>query len=107
MVNQAYLLAHNTGTGGDKSVLTDQHVRALHAAYQPYRVHCPQAEWAELVPEELWSAVAAITRRVLDESGIDPGRILGAGISAQMFNLLPVDETLRARDADVELARPA
>jgi sugar (pentulose or hexulose) kinase len=77
MVDQAYLLAHDTGTGGDKAVLTDLQGRVLHSAYRPYRVHYPQPEWAEQDPEELWAAVAATTRSVLDESGIDPARILG------------------------------
>lgn len=95
MVDQAYLLAHDTGTGGDKAVLTDLQGRVLHSAYRPYRVHYPQPEWAEQDPEELWAAVAATTRSVLGESGIDPARILGVGISGQMFNLLPVDEACR------------
>ena len=32
------------------------------------------------------------TRQVIRESGIDPHEILGIGISAQMWNTLPVDE---------------
>ena len=89
------LLAHDTGTGGDKAVLTDLQGRVIHSAYRPYPVRYPQAEWAEQDPEELWTAVAETTRSVLAESGTDPARLLGVGISAQMFNLLPVDEACR------------
>jgi xylulokinase len=95
MTDKAYLLAHDTGTGGDKAVLTDLQGRVIHSSYRPYPVHYPRAEWAEQDPEELWQAVAATTRTVLEESGIEPAQILGVGISAQMFNLLPVDEACR------------
>src|SRR3990170_8109478 len=91
-----YIVAHDTGTGGDKAILTDLRGRVLHACYQPYPVIYPRPEWAEQDPEVLWSTVAATTRRVIEAAGVDPGDILGVGISAQMFNLLPVDESGRA-----------
>lgn len=87
-----YILAHDTGTGGDKAVLTDLKGRVIHSAYQDYGISYPQPEWAEQDPEELWRTVAATTQKVIEESRIDPQEILGVGISAQMFNLLPVDE---------------
>ena len=91
-MTKKYILAHDTGTGGDKAVLTDLQGRVIHCAYQDYGIYYPQAEWAEQDPEELWRTVAETTRKVIAESGIDPLEILGVGISAQMFNLLPVDE---------------
>jgi xylulokinase len=93
MTDKKYILAHDTGTGGDKAVLTDLRGRIIHSHYQPYPVHYPRPEWAEQDPDELWGAVASTTRRVIETSGIDPTEILGVGVSAQMFNLLPVDET--------------
>ena len=92
MTTQTYIVAHDTGTGGDKAVLTDLRGRILHSCYRSYAMHYPQAEWAEQDPEELWAAVAATSRSLLDESGVDPRSILAVGVSAQMFNLLPVDE---------------
>ncbi len=86
-----YILAHDVGTGGDKAVLTDLRGRIIHSAYQDYGLSYPQAGWVEQNPEELWEAVAATTRQVIRTAAIDPGEILGVGISAQMFNLLPVD----------------
>jgi xylulokinase len=87
-----YILAHDTGTGGDKAVLTDLEGRVIQSAYRSYPVYYPRPEWAEQDPDELWEAVAATTREVIERAGIDAGEILGVGISAQMFNLLPVDE---------------
>jgi xylulokinase len=90
-----FILAHDTGTGGDKAVITDLHGQVIHSVYQDYGLLYPRPEWVEQDPDELWQAVAATTRRVLQESGVDPAEILGVGISAQMFNTLPVDELCR------------
>jgi len=91
-MKKQYILAHDTGTGGDKAVLTDLEGRIVRSAYLDYGLYYPHPEWAEQNPDELWHAVAATTRQVISQAGIDAGEILGVGISAQMFNLLPVDE---------------
>jgi xylulokinase len=91
-MEKKYLLAHDTGTGGDKAVLTDLQGRILQSAYQDYPVHYPRPDWAEQDPATLWNAVAETTRQVIEKAGINPHEIAGVGISAQMFNLLPVDE---------------
>jgi xylulokinase len=97
-MEKKYILAHDTGTGGDKAVLTDLRGRVLYSRYQDYGLSYPQPEWVEQDPDELWQAVAQTTREVIADAagaGINPGEILGVGISAQMFNLLPVDEACR------------
>ena len=91
-MEKRYILAHDTGTGGNKAVLTDLRGQVIHSRYIEYGLTYPQPEWVEQDPDELWQAVAQTTRQVINESGIDPAEILGVGISAQMFNLLPVDE---------------
>jgi len=92
VTTKTFIIAHDTGTGGDKAVLTDRQGRILHSCYRSYPLNYPRPEWAEQDPEELWSTVAATTRSLLDESRVDPQAVLAVGISAQMFNLLPVDE---------------
>jgi xylulokinase len=94
-MTQKYILAHDTGTGGDKAVLTDLQGGVVASAYQPYEVYYPRPDWAEQDPEELWQAFAATSREVIRKAGIEPEEIMGVGISAQMFNLLPVDEQCR------------
>ena len=92
MTKSKYILAHDTGTGGDKAVLCDLNGKVLYSAYQSYGLSYPQAEWVEQDPDELWRTVAATSRQVLQESGIDPANVIGVGVSAQMWNTLPVDE---------------
>jgi xylulokinase len=88
-----YILAHDTGTGGNKAVLCDLKGNVVHSAYRAYGISYPRPEWVEQDPDELWRVVAATSRQVLRESGVDPADILGVGVSAQMWNTLPVDET--------------
>lgn len=94
-MEKKYIIAHDTGTGGDKAVITDLQGRILHSAYQEYGRTYPHPDWVEQDPDELWRAVAKTTREVILQAGIDAEEVLGVGISAQMFNLLPVDENVR------------
>jgi xylulokinase len=91
VANKKFILAHDTGTGGNKAVLCDLRGRVVHSAYRPYGLSYPRPEWVEQDPDELWKAVAATSRQVIRESGIDARDILGVGVSAQMWNTLPVD----------------
>ncbi|MFH1185645.1 MAG: FGGY-family carbohydrate kinase [Chloroflexota bacterium] len=95
MTKKKYILAHDTGTGGNKAVVCDLKGRVVHSAYRSYGLSYPRPEWVEQDPDELWRAVAATSRQVIRDSGIDPGDIVGVGVSAQMWNTLPVDETGR------------
>lgn len=92
MTNTKYILAHDVGTGGDKAVLCDLNGQVLFSAYKSYGISYPQPGWVEQDPDELWRAVAFTTRQVLHQSGINPADVIGVGISAQMWNTLPVDE---------------
>ncbi len=94
-MTKKYIIAHDTGTGGDKAVITDLKGKVIHSTYKDYGLSYPQAEWVEQDPDELWQTVAFTTRLVIQEAGIDPADILGVGISAQMFNTLPVDEQIK------------
>jgi len=87
-----YILAHDAGTGGNKAVICDLNGKVFFSSYQPYNLSYPKTEWVEQDPDQIWQIVAATTKKVLLESGIDPAEIIGVGISAQMWNILPVDE---------------
>ena len=107
MIQKKYIISHDVGTGGNKAVICDLNGQVLHSNYLPYGISFPNPEWVEQDPDELWRAVAASTLKVIQELGIDPQEILGVGISAQMWNTLPVDEHGRAIDADDELVGSA
>jgi xylulokinase len=92
LIQKRYILAHDTGTGGNKAVLCDLHGHVVHSVYQPYGISYPHPEWVEQDPDELWHVVAATSRQVIQESGIEAEQIIGVGVSAQMWNTLPVNE---------------
>ena len=52
-MSKNFILAHDTGTGGDKAVLIDLAGRVIHSAYQPYGLSYPRADWVEQDPDEL------------------------------------------------------
>ena len=52
-----------------------------------------QYGWAEQDPEMWWDYVCQATRKLLDRSGIDPGKIERMGIAYQMHGLVAVDIT--------------
>ena len=91
-MKKKYILAHDVGTGGTKAVITDLHGRILQTAYRSHQLYYPQEGWVEQKPEELWNAYVSTTREVYTKAGIDPDEIMGLGVSAQMFNLIPVDD---------------
>lgn len=95
MRKKKYILAHDTGTGGNKAVLCDLKGRVVHSAYRAYGLSYPRPEWVEQDPDELWRVVAATSKQVIREAGIDAEDIVGVGVSAQMWNTLPVDEAGR------------
>ncbi len=90
-MKKKYIIAHDTGTGGNKAVITDTKGTILNSVYHSYPLIYTGPGRVEQDPEVIWEAVAKTTCSVIRESGIEPDDIIGLGITAQMFNLLPVD----------------
>ena len=86
-----FVIGHDVGTGGCKSVIADTDGIMLASSFEPYGVSYPFPNWAEQDPEDWWRAVSAGTRRVITQSGVDPGRVIGMGFAGQMIGVIPVD----------------
>lgn len=91
---EAYLLAHDLGTSGDKATLFDAEGRLVASATTPYATHYFNGNWAEQDPEDYWRAVAESSRRI--SAGIDPRLIKAIGFSGQMMGCVCVDREGRA-----------
>lgn len=87
-----YIIAHDAGTGGNKAVICNLEGNVLYSEYQSYSISYPNPEWVEQDPDEIWACIAQTTKNVIEKSGVDPADIIGVGVSAQMWNTLPVDE---------------
>ena len=80
------------------SILDLETGRTLASASQPDQemtIHSPQPGWAEQDPELWWSHLVALTRRLLTQAAVAPGRIAAIGISYQMHGLVCVDREQR------------
>ena len=75
-----HILAIDQGTTSTRAILFDSEGRAVATAQQELIQHYPRPGWVEHDPEEIWQAVLATTRQVV-ESG--PARIAGIGITNQ------------------------
>lgn len=86
-----YILALDLGTSGLKLAVTTPRGEIVGSATEPYPLHLLAGGGAEQDPEDWWRAVVRGTRRVLTVAGVDAGRVVGVGCSAQWSGTVAVD----------------
>lgn len=89
---EKYVIAQDVGTGGTKGILATTSGEVVATDFEPYGVSYPREHCAEQDPADWWNAVAAVTRRLVQSSGIDPGKVIGLGFATQMLGVLPMSE---------------
>ncbi|MDK2855134.1 MAG: xylulokinase [Bacillota bacterium] len=85
-----YILAHDVGTGGCKSVLVRPDGRAESKVFVPYATYYPAPGWAEQDPQDWWVAVSKGTRMLIERTGISPAAILCVTFSTQQLGIVPM-----------------
>lgn len=91
-----YLLGIDIGTYESKGVLTNTAGDLIASAVSPHKMDIPNQGWAEHDPEEVWwGDFVRITKELLAKSGVNPGDILGVGLSTIAPDILPVDRDVR------------
>jgi len=86
-----YILALDLGTSGLKLVVASARGEIVGSAVERYPLHALGHGGVEQDPEDWWRAIVRGTHRVLAEAGVDPGRVVGVGCSAQWSGTVPVD----------------
>jgi xylulokinase len=87
-----HTLGVDIGTYESKGVLVDAAGNVTAMATRPHRMLIPQPGWAEhRADEDWWADFVAITRELLEVSGLTPERIDGVAVSAIGPCMLPVD----------------
>jgi len=87
-----YTLGIDIGTFESKGVLVDKDGGIVASAAKPHKMIVPQPGWAEhRANEDWWGDLTFITRRILQETGVDPGEIKALACSAIGPCMLPVD----------------
>ncbi|WAJ29701.1 FGGY-family carbohydrate kinase [Antarcticirhabdus aurantiaca] len=85
-------LGIDVGTFETKGVLVSEEGTVLGQARRAHRMIVPQAGWAEHDAEaHWWGEFAAISRELVEASGLSPERVLGVGASGIGPCMLPVD----------------
>ena len=88
-----FLIGIDVGTSSAKAVLIDESGEVLATAAPEYEFVTPRPLWAESDPEDWWTATVTAIRRVLEESGIEKGKVSGLGLTGQMHGLVMLDQT--------------
>ncbi|MCR5867695.1 FGGY-family carbohydrate kinase [Aquincola sp. J276] len=89
---QDHLLGIDVGTYSSKAVLTDLAGRVLFTAVQPHGLSMPQPGHVEQDADAVWwHDVGLLSRRLLADSALAPGRIAAMAVSAIGPCLLPLD----------------
>jgi xylulokinase len=90
-----YYIGFDLGSSSVKVALVDastgENILSLHEPKHEMSILSEQSDWAEQDPNNWWEFVCKGTKRVLQESKIDPSNIEAVGISYQMHGLVVVD----------------
>jgi xylulokinase len=87
-----YVVALDLGTSGLKVAVTTPRGEIVGSAVERYPLHVLDGGGVEQDPEDWWQAIARGTRRLLGESGVEPGRVVAVACSSQWSGTVPVDE---------------
>ena len=91
-----YLIGHDVGTSGTKTVLIDETARVLATHVTTYALEHAQHGYAEQDPERFYTACAEGARAVLAASGVAPADVAAMAFAGQMLALASLDATGRA-----------
>lgn len=87
-----YILAHDLGTSGNKATIFSVEGKMLGSSISPYSTHYFNEKWVEQNPNDWWNAVCDSTKKLIEDTGIDPTEIAVVSFSGQMMGCLVVDE---------------
>ena len=78
-----FLLTIDEGTTSTRTIIYDHQARVVAGAQQEFSQHYPQPGWVEHDPEEIWTAVSAVTAEAMLKAGANAANITGIGITNQ------------------------
>jgi xylulokinase len=93
MANQ-YLITIDVGTSSTKTALWTEKGEAVVEVSSSYSLDRPRPLWVEIDPTLWWQAISETLQQVLERSGVDSIDIVGVGIDAIGWTLIPVDKNI-------------
>lgn len=77
-----YTIGVDVGTGSVRAGLFDLNGKRLAMAVEPIRIYNPQSGFAEQSSADIWRAVGITVRGVVQDSGVEPEKVVGIGYDA-------------------------
>lgn len=89
----AYVITYDVGTTGIKTCIFEiaDSITLVASMVECYKLYIEENGGAEQDPEEIWKAMCFTTNKVMESSGIHPGKIQGISFCSQMQGLVLVD----------------
>jgi len=89
-----YVIAYDVGTTGIKTCIfaIADSIQLVASAVEGYNLFIEENGGAEQDPDEIWNAMCLTTKKVIQSSGISPGKIEGISFCSQMQGLVLVDK---------------
>ena len=78
-----YILALDQGTTSSRAILFDRGGGIVSKGQLPFRQIYPTSGWVEHDPDEIWESTVRAAAEAVNQSHVDPKRILGIGITNQ------------------------
>ncbi|WP_308639738.1 gluconokinase [Paenibacillus silvisoli] len=91
MSQPMYMIGVDIGTTSTKSVLFETNGNVVTKADEGYPLFTPSSAVAEQDPEQIFRAVIATLKRVIEQSGAKPEQILFVAFSSAMHSVIVVD----------------
>ena len=91
-----YIITLDVGTSSTKTALWTEEGEAVVEVSASYSLERPQALFVEIDPMLWWQAIRETIQQVLAKSGVEPKDIVGVGVDAIGWTLVPVDKNINA-----------
>lgn len=99
-MQEEYIISIDQSTQGTKAMLFDKQGKLLERSDLPHRQIVNESGWVSHDPEEIYHNTIRVVQDLLENSGVDPERIQGVGISNQRETSLVWDAVTGKPAAD-------
>lgn len=86
-----FIIAYDIGTGGIKASLYGEGMKTLSKTFVEYPTYFPAPGHQEQKPSDWWNAFCLSTKRLLEQSSVNPCGISGLAISGASLVCIPFD----------------
>ncbi len=95
-MTEGYLIGVDIGTQGTKTTLFSIEGNAVAESFEPSRLISPSPGVVEQEPDEILGSVYRTIRKVMEQSGVNAGKVEAVGMDGQMAGILGIDRDWNA-----------